>query len=99
MLSFIPHPPPTPSDFGIAKRVLGGGVASSTSTVCGTPEYMAPEVLRAKGYSFSVDWWAAGVVLFEILVGQTPFQVRFLPVACQPSLFTSACRDFCTHGA
>jgi len=57
-------------DFGFAKRVLLG---KYTYTLCGTPEYMAPEVLMHKGYQYSVDWWALGILIFESLVGFPPF--------------------------
>lgn len=56
-------------DFGFAKRTR-----SPTYTMCGTPDYLAPEIIRAKGYSFSVDWWALGVLLFEMTAGYAPFQ-------------------------
>jgi len=55
-------------DFGIAKVVVG-----QTYTLCGTPEYMAPEVIRNKGHSLAVDWWCLGIFIHELIVGSTPF--------------------------
>lgn len=44
-----------------------------TYTVCGTPNYMAPELILHKGHSYGVDWWAIGVLLYELLIGIDPF--------------------------
>lgn len=55
-------------DFGLAKVIR-----RRTYTVCGTPEYMAPEIIRAKGHSYPVDFWALGILIFEMLNGDTPF--------------------------
>lgn len=41
--------------------------------VCGTPEYIAPEVILIQGYGKPVDWWAMGIILYEFLVGCVPF--------------------------
>jgi len=60
------------TDFGISKEGL---VASDdrTATFCGTPEYLAPEVLEGKPYTKSVDWWSFGTLMYEMLTGLPPF--------------------------
>ncbi|XP_026817038.1 atypical protein kinase C-like [Rhopalosiphum maidis] len=59
------------TDYGMCKQGIMPG--DTTSTFCGTPNYMAPEILKQEDYGFSVDWWALGVVLYEMLVGKSPF--------------------------
>lgn len=59
------------TDFGCAKMLDGG--AESTTTFVGTPEYMSPELLEGKGYSYPADWWALGVLAYEMMVGFPPF--------------------------
>ena len=58
------------SDFGFAKIL---GEDGSTQTLCGTPDYMAPEVLAGGGHGKGVDWWALGVLLYELIVSFPPF--------------------------
>ena len=57
-------------DFGFAKRLKKG---AHTYTFCGTPGYVAPEVVLARGYGTSVDWWGLGVLMYVLLTGQQPF--------------------------
>ncbi|XP_052083237.1 protein kinase C iota type-like isoform X2 [Mytilus californianus] len=61
------------TDYGMCKEGLVPG--DRTNTFCGTPNYIAPEVLRGEEYDFSVDWWALGVLMFEMLAGRSPFDV------------------------
>lgn len=65
-------------DFGVAKRLGGCGAAAAesptTRTICGTPEYMAPEMVQGHAYSYAVDWWAAGMLLFEMVSGSPAFR-------------------------
>jgi serine/threonine protein kinase len=56
------------TDFGFAKYV-----ENRTYTLCGTPEYLAPEMLLNKGHGKAVDWWTFGILLYEMLAGIDPF--------------------------
>uniref|UniRef100_A0A673YG41 protein kinase C n=1 Tax=Salmo trutta TaxID=8032 RepID=A0A673YG41_SALTR len=59
------------ADFGLCKE--GMGYMDRTSTFCGTPEFLAPEVLTDTSYTRAVDWWGLGVLVYEMLVGESPF--------------------------
>jgi len=59
------------TDFGLAKEGLYG--EQRTETRAGTPEYLAPEVIKGEKYTKSVDWWAVGILVFEMLTGAPPF--------------------------
>ena len=61
------------SDFGMCKKIEPNGKAQ---TFCGTPDYIAPEILRGQMYGFAVDFWSYGVLVFEMLNGYSPFHGR-----------------------
>lgn len=62
------------TDFGLAKdNITGAGAEGGTRTFCGTPEYLAPEILENKGHGKAVDWWSLGTLLYEMICGLPPF--------------------------
>ena len=74
------------ADFGFAKELpykVGGGkgggegkMEDRTFTLCGTPEYMAPEIVLSRGHDKAVDFWSIGILIYEMLCGTTPFEAN-----------------------
>ena len=71
-------------DFGLSKEGVKNG--DITKTFVGTPEYLAPEVIRKKGYGKAVDWWSLGVLTYEMIQGEPPFRAKTPPLMFQKIL-------------
>jgi len=64
------------TDFGLSKELEE--ISATTQTICGTPTYLAPELLLRQPYGSAIDWWSLGVVTFELFTGSNPFDDRDL---------------------
>lgn len=73
----------TITDFGLSKEI---NPEEGTSTFCGTPEYLAPEVLKGQGHGTAVDWWSLGTLIYEMLTGLPPFYSQNINIMYQKIL-------------
>jgi serine/threonine protein kinase len=62
------------TDFGLSKDGMEFEDRELTFSVCGTPEYIAPEIIKREGHGAAVDWWSLGILLFELYTGKPPIQ-------------------------
>ena len=63
------------TDFGLSKIVTN--IEEKSFTICGTLQYIAPEIISGEGYNESVDWWSLGIIMYEMLTGKLPFKFNF----------------------
>lgn len=88
------------TDFGLSKENIKDG--TSTHSFCGTPEYLAPEILKKTGHGKPVDWWSLGAIIFEMITGLPPFytkereklfyNIKFAELK-YPSYMSPTCKD------
>jgi serine/threonine protein kinase len=71
------------TDFGLSKQITP---EEGTHTFCGTPEYLAPEVLKGQGHGHAVDWWSLGTLIYEMLTGLPPFYSQNINIMYQKIL-------------
>ena len=64
------------TDFGLSKMILHNDNTNDKNTICGTLDYMAPEIIKGEPYNISVDWYSFGIVLYEMICGKLPFQLK-----------------------
>ena len=62
------------TDFGLSKENIKSN--QDAKTLCGTPEYLAPEIVDRKGHGKAVDWWSVGAIIYEMLTGSPPFNLQ-----------------------